>query len=309
MCFVQLQSHERNKLEPRSRMCCFLGYGLGQKGYRCYDPISKRLRISRHVVFWEHIPFSKIASFDSLNHQQSLIFVDDPPTNSPNATIPSSISMVQPNSADIHDPTSTESLGPTSSFASGTSHSHHSPSHPTHEIRTLSGRVSKPNVLLKDYHCYFALAALHEPRNFSEASKNSLWQKAMNEELNALIKNNTWDLVDLPPEKSVVGCKWLYKIKTHADGSVERYKARLVAKGYTQEYGIDYEETFAPVARLTSVRALIAVASARKWSLYQMNVKNAFLNGDLTEEFICNRRQAIFMLLTKFGIYIKLCTD
>ncbi|MBV8801742.1 MAG: hypothetical protein JO131_02020, partial [Gammaproteobacteria bacterium] len=106
----------------------------------------------------------------------------------------------------------------------------------------------------------------------------------MNEELNALIKNNTWDLVDLPPEKSVVGCKWVYKIKTHADGSVERYKARLVAKGYTQEYGIDYEETFAPVARLTSVRALIAVASARKWSLFQMDVKNAFLNGDLTEE-------------------------
>ncbi len=102
--------------------------------------------------------------------------------------------------------------------------------------------------------------------------------------LQALDKTHTWDLVDLPPGKSLIGCKWVYKIKTHSDGSVERYKARLVAKGFTQEYGIDYEETFAPVAHLTSVRSLLAVAAVRKWGLYQMDVKNAFLNGDLTEE-------------------------
>ena len=91
-------------------------------------------------------------------------------------------------------------------------------------------------------------------------------------------------MVDLPPGQSVVGYRWVYKIKTKADGSVERYKARLVAKGFTQEYGIDYKETFAPVARLTSARCLIAVATVRRWPLYQMDVKNAFLNGDLHEE-------------------------
>nr|CAN78876.1 hypothetical protein VITISV_033245 [Vitis vinifera] len=105
----------------------------------------------------------------------------------------------------------------------------------------------------------------------------------MKEELDALTKNHTWDLVPLPPGQSVVGCKWIYKIKTCSDGSVERYKARLVAKGFTQEYGIDYEETFAPVARISSVRALLAVAAARQWDLFQMDVKNAFLNGDLSE--------------------------
>ena len=75
----------------------------------------------------------------------------------------------------------------------------------------------------------------------------------MKEELDALSKNHTWDLVTLPPRKSVVSCKWIYKIKTHSDGSIKRYKTRLVAKGFTQEYGIDYEETFAPVARISSV--------------------------------------------------------
>ena len=95
----------------------------------------------------------------------------------------------------------------------------------------------------------------------------------MKEEFDSLTKNNTWDLVTLPPEQFMVGCKWIYKIKTRSDGSIERYKARLVAKGFTQEYGIDYEETFAPVARISFVRALLAVATTSKWDLFQMNVK------------------------------------
>ena len=101
----------------------------------------------------------------------------------------------------------------------------------------------------------------------------------MKEELDALTKNHTWDLVTFPSGQSVVGCKQIYKIKTRSVGSIEHYKAHLVAKGFTQEYKIDYEETFALVARISSIHALLAVAATSRWNLFQMDVKNAFLNG------------------------------
>uniref|UniRef100_A0A2N9HTG2 CCHC-type domain-containing protein n=1 Tax=Fagus sylvatica TaxID=28930 RepID=A0A2N9HTG2_FAGSY len=147
-----------------------------------------------------------------------------------------------------------------------------------------SDRVRAPPAHLRDYSCFSAVLSLHEPHTYREACTNPLWQQAMTEELQALEKTHTWDLVDLPHGKSAIGCKWVYKIKTKSDGSIERYKARLVAKGYAQEYGIDYEETFAPVARITSVRSLLAIAAVHQWPLFQMDVKNAFLNGELTEE-------------------------
>jgi hypothetical protein len=106
----------------------------------------------------------------------------------------------------------------------------------------------------------------------------------MAEELQALEKTHTWDLVDLPRGKSVIGCKWVYKIKTKFDSTIERYKARLIAKRYVQEYEIDYEETFAHVARITSIRSLLAIAAVHQWILFQMDINNAFLNGDLTEK-------------------------
>jgi hypothetical protein len=147
-----------------------------------------------------------------------------------------------------------------------------------------SDRVRAPPAHLRDYSCFSAILSLYEPHTYREACTNPFWQQAMTEELQALEKTHTWDLVDLPHGKSVIGCKWVYKIKTKSDGSIERYKAHHVTKGYAQEYGIDYEETFAPVARITSVRSLLAIAAVHQWPLFQMDVKNAFLNGDLTEE-------------------------
>lgn len=112
-----------------------------------------------------------------------------------------------------------------------------------------------------------------EPTSFEQAMGKEKWEKAMDEEMDALEANATWELVPLPKDKNAIGCKWVYKVKHNADGSVNRYKARLVVKGYAQTYGIDYEETFSPVARMATVRAVIAMAASKGWSLHQMDMQ------------------------------------
>lgn len=106
----------------------------------------------------------------------------------------------------------------------------------------------------------------------------------MKSELTALAATETWSIVDLPPGKIPIGCKWVYKVKFNVDGTIERHKARLVAKGYTQMEGMDYFDTFSPVAKLTTVRALLSLASINGWFLEQLDVNNAFLHIDLHEE-------------------------
>ncbi|KAL0421083.1 UNVERIFIED_CONTAM: Retrovirus-related Pol polyprotein from transposon RE2 [Sesamum latifolium] len=106
----------------------------------------------------------------------------------------------------------------------------------------------------------------------------------MEKELEALEKNSTWDLTELPAGKRAIGSRWVYKTKLNQDGSIERYKARLVAKGYTQIEGVDFFDSFSPVAKTVTVRIFIAVATAFRWPLLQLDVNNAFLHGYLEEE-------------------------
>jgi len=128
------------------------------------------------------------------------------------------------------------------------------------------------------------LSSIQVPAGIQEALSDPNWTQAINEEMGALLKNNTWTLVPLPEGKKAVGCKLVFSIKHKADGSVERYKARLVAKGYTQTYGVDYQETFSPVAKLSTIRILLSLAANLDWPLHQFDVKNAFLHGELEEE-------------------------
>ena len=115
------------------------------------------------------------------------------------------------------------------------------------------------------HHYAYMAKVMHdvEPTCYEDAVGNVHWENAMDEEMAALDVNHTWDLVPLPNGKKVIGCKWVYKTKHKADGSIERYKARLVAKGYAQTYGVDYEETFALVAKMAMVHTVIAVAAAK----------------------------------------------
>ena len=110
------------------------------------------------------------------------------------------------------------------------------------------------------------------------------WKDAMREEMSALEKNKTWEIVERPKGKNIVDCKWIFTLKYKADGSLERHKARFVAKGYTQTYGVGYQENFAPVAKMNTKRILLSLAAHYNWKLVQYDVKNAFLHGDLDEE-------------------------
>lgn len=118
-----------------------------------------------------------------------------------------------------------------------------------------------------------------EPVNFKEAVKSSHWQQAMVEEYSALVKKRTWILVPVDWSQSVLGCKWVYKLKRDAHGNVVRHKARLVANGYNQQSGVDFHETFSPVVHMTTIRFIVSIALHFGWNIHQLDVKNAFLHG------------------------------
>jgi hypothetical protein len=124
----------------------------------------------------------------------------------------------------------------------------------------------------------------HIPYSYEEAAQTKEWSDAVNDETYAMEKNHTWDETDLPPGKKAVTAKWVFTIKYKSDGTMERYKARLVARGFTQTYSLDYTDTFAPVAKLHTVRVVLSLATNLSWDLWQMDVKNAFLQGELDEE-------------------------
>jgi hypothetical protein len=305
--FVLLHPHKHSKLEPRSCLCCFLGYGIAHRGYRCWDPISQHLRISRHVIFWEHTTFNSLSKFKTCstpsfftNPSLSLFPHDTssdpfavlpiPPADSPVSplTLPPvmdpifdqtpDLSLTTPPAASLAPPLVMDPILDQTSdlpLAAPPAHSPVSPQEPASPMDPVtdqtpplplhrSDRVRAHPAHLRDYTCFSVVLSLHEPHTYHEAYTNPLWQQVMIEELQALEKTHTWDLVNLPRGKFSIGCKWVYKIKIKSDGTIERYKACLIAKGYAQEYGIDYEETSAPIARITSIRSLLAIAAVHQ---------------------------------------------
>jgi len=131
---------------------------------------------------------------------------------------------------------------------------------------------------------HFALIAKAEPIEFDKAVTNKMWVKAMKKEIDSIEKNQTWELVDPPSNKKPITLKWDYKVKVNPKGEVVKHKARLVAKSFLQKAGIDYGEVYAPVARIETIRFVVAIATNANWSLHQLDVKSAFLNGPLDEE-------------------------
>ncbi|XP_075076649.1 uncharacterized protein LOC142163277 [Nicotiana tabacum] len=308
------------------------------KCYRLYDIEFGNFFVNRDVVFKEHIfPFkfpishflpSKASPPSPFHPGPSLNPIPIPSLDSV-SSIESSPSLVSPAPS---LPTISPDTMPTSPTPSPTSAT---PVTTTPDQPRRLGSVTRPSIWLTGYvhpplpttsssssypiqqfvsyshlpsHFRSFLASFSsdtEPSSFSQASKDVRWVKAMQLEIEALEQNYSWEVVDLPSGKIPVGCKWVYKIKYNADGSVERFKARLVAKGYTQQEGLDFHDTFSPVAKLTTVRTVVVAAALKGWLIFQMDVHNAFLNGDLEEEvdmslpqgFSSQREHKVYRLL------------
>jgi histone deacetylase 1/2 len=164
--------------------------------------------------------------------------------------------------------------------------------------------VSKPKKFTDGTIWNASFCSTGEPSTTGEAFSDSRWKAAMDEEYDALIKNKTGHLVPSSHGQNVIDCKWVYKVKRKADGTVDHYKARLVAKDFKQQYGIDYEETFSSIVKSVTIRVVISLAVSRGWSLRQLDVKNALLHGVLEEEVYM--RQDMRLVWVMCVVLIKL---
>ncbi|PKU87515.1 Retrovirus-related Pol polyprotein from transposon TNT 1-94 [Dendrobium catenatum] len=283
-CFPLLPKHLRHKLQPNAVSCVFLGYASDQKGYKCLDRKTNKIIISRHVTFNEH-SFPFLATIPS----SASTTTDVPPSFlTPTLTVqraPSHFNS-QHTSSSATLPVnndSTRSVNTSMDQTSNVSSSSQSlqsniQRHPM-ITRTKTGSL-KPTVRLNLLH---TTSSQSDPTSYNEANKLLEWRKAMAAEFLALQRQETWQLVPAPINKQILGCKWTFRTKLHADGSIARHKARLVALGNQQEYGLDYVETFSPVAKLPTIRVLFTVALYHDWKIHQLDVENAFLHGDIQE--------------------------
>jgi hypothetical protein len=251
-------TQEVSKLDLKSRKCVFLGYTDGVKGYRLWDPTAHKVVINRDVIFAEgkmqmeeHNSILKETTTIQMENTQNYISSEDALEHEEQEQIESETPEVRRSTRERRPPA------------------------------WHSEYVTKSNI------AYCLLTEDEEPSTFHEAIKStdvSMWMTTMQEEIEALHKNNTWDLVPLPQGRKAIDNKWVYKIKRDGNDQVERYHARLVVKGYAQKEGIDFNEIFSMVVRLTTIRVVLAMCAIFDLHLEQLDVKTAFLHGELEEE-------------------------
>ena len=257
IAYAQVPDSSRQKLDQKAVKMRFVGYSLTQKGYRLYDENRQKIFSRRDVTFNE-------IDFGSTRVQMKC---DEDGTESAEE-IELKGKEEQANVDEQHD----------------------LPKDPRR-----SGRERNPPKFYHDEYagiCTAKYASLHvaeidEPETLKDALESEYaaqWKAAADAEYQSLLENETWELVELPAERKPISCKWVFKVKHDETRKVERFKGRLVAKGFLQKYGIDYDETFSPVVRFSSIRALLAVVISRKLLIHQMDVVRAFLNGTLDEE-------------------------
>ncbi|CAL8165494.1 unnamed protein product [Prunus armeniaca] len=261
LCYAQIPEQQRQKLDQTSTRCVFLGYGNCEKGYRLYNLESGKVIISRDVIFNEE------GSWDWNAQKESCVSVSLTDVVNENGKEIDESHEVQAEMAKENETEHVEAVTGPQEF-----------DHTPRKFKTIAEVYERCNV------------CIIEPESFEEVVKDDSWQKAMENEIHMVEKNDTWDLVDRPIDKPVIGVKW-------------KNKARLVAKGYSQKLGIDFNETFAPVARLDTIRILVALAAQKGWKLFQLDVKSAFLNGVLHEEVYVDQPPGFVVKNMEDGVY------
>lgn len=278
---VHIPKQRRLKWDPKSIEVIFVGYCNDTKGYRLYDESKKTVIKSRDVIFKENtvmdmsvpVPLSDSKLLEE-TEQSTSSTKEGSNTSTDEALTDDSFLSVQER-IDSSD----EDYIPENDLKSLV------PSNITLRPRN---KIVRPTFLCYNdtpeppSHLMYA-----EPRTVEEAlscNDADQWKAAMDSEFQSLIQNNTWTLSDLPDNKRAIPCKWLFKVKTNADGNIERYKARLVIKGYRQQKGVEYDEVYAPVVRHTSIRYLLSLAVKYKLHIEQIDAVTAFLQGDIDTE-------------------------
>ncbi|KAK2401665.1 putative mitochondrial protein [Trifolium repens] len=270
-CFILADREPRRKLDPKSEKGFFLGYSTNSRAYRVYNTKTQVVMESVNVVVKD-------------NSDKENEGVDQGTPVSVNAEPDDGAST--PASMNEADERTIEEDNDESARPQATSKGPSVRVQKNHPLDLVIGNPEQGITTRRtnDVVANSCFVSLFEPKNVKEALTDEAWIEAMQEELNQFERSEVWDLVPRPEDVNVIGTKWVYKNKSDENGTVTRNKARLVAQGYTQIEGLDFDETFAPVARLESIRLLLGVACILKFKLYQMDVKSAFLNGYLQEE-------------------------
>lgn len=276
---VHVGHNSRNKLDKRSVTCVLLGVSEESKAYRLYNPIDRKIIVSRDVKFeedgcwnWGEEFRSSIQSELDWNDNESDTEVDNDQVEE--------IEEDEEGSTQQDEVTRQEEA----SEQQLPRRQHTQPS-------WMQDYVTGEGLSDDDFESHLTIGSGNDPVHYDEAEKDPIWRKAMKEEIEAIERNGTWYLTELPGGAKKIGVKWIFKTKRDEKGDVSKYKARLVVWGYTQEYGVDYKEVFAPVARMETIRLVIAVAAHHGWSIYQLDVKSAFLHGELTEDVFVEQPQ------------------
>ena len=283
-CFVRDVRPRVSKLDHKSLKCIFLGYSQVQKGYRCYFPSLRRYLVSTDVKFFENVPFSSPPTHTSQGEADDLLVytIASPVTPPVPALVkPTPHVYTRSQNPPVSGPppaASTSDPVPDDDLPIALRKGRRQCVHPISSFCTYNQ--------LSSQSCSFiaSLNSISLPNTFQEALSHPGWRSTIIEEMDALNGNGTWNLVHLPTGKKAIECRWVFVVKVNPDCSVARLKARLVAKGYVQTYGVDYYDTFSPVAKMTSVRLFISLAPTHNWDLHQLDIKNAFLHGDLQDE-------------------------